>query len=102
MSDRFSVTSMLVSAATKRDDRAIYTLTGDLCQMANQGNFLQKAGFRVGMIDVYPGLHTEDDFKAALKAIWDNGVDGWWHYEKQYIKYGICTKEDFAIRLGRK
>lgn len=84
------------------DDGAKFTLDGDLSQMANQETFLRNAGFRVGRIDVYPGLYTEEDHKAALKMIWDNRVDGWWHYDKDYLKYGICTKEQFDTRLGVK
>lgn len=94
--------SLIKSGANKQNDGATFTLEGDLSQMSNQERFLENHGFRIGRIDCYPGLYTEEDYKAALKAIWDNRVDGWWHYEEDYIKYGITTKELFGSRLGRE
>ena len=97
-----SVYDLLLSAAQKCNDGVKFTLDGDLSQMATQGEFLRKAGFRVGRVDVYPGLYTEEDYKAALKAIWENRVDGWWNYEEKYVEYGICTSEEFRAYLGVK
>jgi hypothetical protein len=96
------VCGLIKSSADKRDDGVKYTLEGNLCQMATQERYLRNRGFRVGRMDCYPGLYTEEDHQAALKAIWTNRVDGWWHYEDEYVHYGICTSEEFGARLGRK
>ena len=96
------VMALIESATDKRNDGKLFTLEGDLSQMANQRDFLEKRGFRVGRIDCYPGLFTEEDYRKALTAIWENRVDGWWHYDEDYVKYGICTMEQFNTRLGRK
>lgn len=97
-----TVLGLIKSAADKRNDGVLFTLEGDLSQMSSQSAFLRANGFRVGRVDCYPGLFTEDDYKAALKAIWENRVDGWWHYCDEYVKYGIATKEEFDARLGVK
>ncbi len=102
MNNQAGVLNLIQSASNKRNDGRLFTLEGDLSQMANQSDFLEKKGFRVGRIDCYPGLFTEDDYRKALAAIWENRVDGWWHYDEDYVKYGICTMEQFNNRLGVK
>ena len=37
-------------------------------------------------------------FKNALTAIWTYKPEGWWHYDDEYVKYNICTKEDILNR----
>ena len=69
-------------------------LKGDLCQMGAQGSFLEKRGLSLRRSDVYQIVHPEDVEK-ALRAIWIEKIEGWWHYEESYIKYDICTAEEF-------
>jgi len=45
---------------------------------------------------------SEEEFKKALKLIWGFRTDGWWHYEDQYIKYEICTKDEFWAALNKQ
>lgn len=77
-----------------------FLLDGDLSQMLRQEEFLSSRGMDVGHSDVYPGLYTEEDFKKALKLIWDNRVDGWWNYKTEYINHAICTSELFDSALN--
>ena len=67
---------------------------GDLCQMAAQKNFLNSRGISTFQKDVYPCI-KKSDLKTALELIYNHYVDGWWHYEDEYVKYGICTSEEF-------
>jgi len=76
-----------------------YYFDGDLCQMAEQKNFLQRRGFNIIMSDVYPTVKTEEEFKKALRLIWDNKIEGWWHYIEYYVKYGICSRLEFRKAL---
>lgn len=75
-----------------------FFLDGDLSQMSIQRNFLQARGFDVKQNNVYPCL-KEEDVEKALKLIWDNRVEGWWHYQEKYAELKICTKEEFFARL---
>ena len=103
MQDRFSmssgVASLISSAIQGRSDSVRFLLSGSLSQMSAQEQFLLGAGFTVGRSDVYPCFHTEDEFKRALEAIWKNRVAGWWHYDGRYVKYGICTLDEFRTAL---
>jgi len=79
----------------------MYTLDGDLGQMAEQMMQLKRFGLNVRQSGAYPGFETETKYKEALKLIWDNNIDGWWHYLNQYIKYEICTEKQYLARLRR-
>lgn len=48
----------------------------------------------------YPVVKTWDK-KEALKLIWSNNVEGWWHYQDEYVKMEICTAELFKAKLNR-
>ena len=72
-----------------------YTFSGDLRQMSQQDDFLRERGFDVGRINVYPSVKTEEEFKRALRAIYEARCPGWWHYSSRYIQYGICTAAEF-------
>lgn len=103
------VYSLMESAAKDHDGRKghqagfQYLLDGDLCQMSTQEEFLRSHGFDVGRCNVYPAVRTEEEFKRALRAIWENKVAGWWHYKDKYGKYGICTAEKCdAALLGER
>ncbi len=93
------VASLLASAKNGRSDSIKFTLRGDLGQMGEQETFLRERGFDVGRSNVYPGLFTEEDFQRALQAIWQYRIPGWWHYEAEYVKYGICSGEKFKAAL---
>lgn len=96
-----TITDLLYAAANHRNDQGYaFSLTGDLCQMVSQKNFLLERGFTIGQSDVYP-LIKEEDVKIALTAIWEYKVEGWWHYDKKYYELKICTKEQFDKALGR-
>ena len=92
----------LIQSAANKERNASYSfyLDGDLSQMSNQKQFLVKNGFDVKQNDVYPCLKQED-VKSALELIWNNRVDGWWHYSKKYVEHNICTEEEFRNRLNR-
>lgn len=70
-------------------------LKGDLSQMGSQARFLKIRGFELRHEDVYRVVSAEDA-KKALAAIWIAKIEGWWHYKDLYIKYGICTAEEFG------
>lgn len=76
-----------------------YYFEGDLCQMSKQRDFLSRCGIKVVMSNVYPTVETEEEYKNALALIWINKCEGWWHYDKQYAKYGICRKSEYVKRL---
>jgi hypothetical protein len=67
---------------------------GDLNQMGLQKKFLLGHHIALRMQDVYPVVKAEHA-EAALRLIWSHKVEGWWHYSKQYLKYNICTKEQY-------
>jgi hypothetical protein len=89
--------NLLEAAVGKRcDEGFIYTVSGDLSQMSAQKRFLESQGVVLGQVDVYPALRTEKDFLAAVRLIWENRIDGWWHYEKEIVEnLKLCSKEDF-------
>jgi hypothetical protein len=71
-----------------------FFLEGDLSQMAGQRNFLNARGIETQQKDVYPCVR-EHEVKEALTMIWENKIEGWWHYGDEYPKYSVCTKEEF-------
>lgn len=98
--DLAGVASLLMKAktgATAKDYK--FFLDGDLRQMSAQGDYLRNRGFDVAFNNVYPCLHTEEEFKRALGLFYSCGVEGWWNYREKLINYGICTKEDYTKKL---
>ncbi len=75
-----------------------FTLEGDLGQMGSQMNFLLGQGFDVQQRNVYP-IIKECDVEKALKLIYENKIEGWWHYDYEYEKFGICSKEKYNKKL---
>lgn len=72
---------------------------GDLHQMGVQELFLRQHGFNVHQVDVFPAIKTKEEYIDALKAIYRNYVDGWWNYKDHYVRYGICTEEEFKKKF---
>ena len=75
-----------------------FFLSGDLSQMATQKQFLSNMRIVTKQNNVYPCLR-EVDIEKSMTLIWKNKVEGWWHYKDQYVKYGICTEDEFMKRL---
>jgi len=75
-------------------------MSGDLSQMGTQRRVLNRHGVETIQSDVYPCIKQED-IPRAMKIIWDNRVEGWWHYESEYVAHSICSKEEFKTRLMR-
>jgi hypothetical protein len=73
-------------------------LSGDLNQMATQRIFLKRRGLNLNQVDVYPVVN-KDDVIQALTMIWVDSIEGWWHYKDEYIKYDICTEDQFKAKL---
>jgi len=92
----------LIEAAQNNEKHENYTffLDGDLSQMSSQKRFLNERGISTKQNNVYPCLR-QSDVKEALTLIWEQRCDGWWHYCKYYVEFGICTKEEFNNRLQR-
>jgi hypothetical protein len=93
------VYGLMMHAVNKRNDTGFASLQGDLNQMSIQAEALRAQGFDIGFSDVYPIVRTEDDFKRALKLLWDREIPGWWHYLERMVEYGICTKESWQEKL---
>ena len=87
------------SGANGHGSGIYYLFDGDLSQMSHQEDFLRSRGFDVGRRNVYPGVATETEFQAALKAIWENRAPGWWHYRTKFANYGICSEAQFDQAL---
>jgi len=90
----------LLSDLDSRNAEYSFFLDGDLCQMASQRSFLNNHGVITKQNNIYPCV-KECDREKALRLIWENRVEGWWHYEESYVKFNICTKEEFRTRLSR-
>ena len=69
----------------------MFLLNGDLCQMSAQKQFLQRRGYNVTQIDIYPAFNNEEEYVRALADILDNKIEGWWNYSKQYKKYSLIV-----------
>ena len=69
----------------------MFLLNGDLCQMGTQKQFLQRRGYNVTQVDVYPALQNEEEYVRALADILDNKIEGWWNYSEQYKKYSLIV-----------
>jgi len=76
-----------------------FYIQGDLNQMGLQRRFLQTSCFiEVQQSDVRPVIKQED-VKRALISIFNDKIEGWWHYLDKYIELNICTKEQFNEEL---
>jgi hypothetical protein len=73
---------------------------GDFCQLIYQVYFLAKNGFDLEFHHIYPYVKTEEEYEKALRLIFDEECDGWWHYLEYYKKFEICTEEEFNIKLN--
>ena len=94
------VGSLIASAASGRKDEGFtFLLDGDLMQMRAQEKFLKGRGMKVGRWDCYPALSSQDDFNQAIKLIWENKIEGWWHYKAKLVAIGACTAEEFDKAL---
>ena len=93
--------NMLVQAKKNEShkDYSIY-LNGDLCQMSAQEKFLKSHGVDVKFNNVYPCVRTCDE-ERTFRLMWEYKCDGWWHYDKEYIKFNICSKEEFKETLTK-
>lgn len=79
-----------------------YSLQGDLCQMLAQKKAMDLYGVPYIMQDVYPTIEGDNDYKRALIIIWDDRIEGWWHYKEEYVRFGICSEEEFNTRLHKQ
>jgi hypothetical protein len=93
------VFGLMLHAVNKSNAHGFASLQGDLNQMSIQAEALRAHGFEIGFSDVYPIVKTEDDFKRALRLLWDHEVPGWWHYKEKMTQYGICTEESWKEKL---
>ena len=89
----------LIDSAIKEENNEDHTffLEGDLSQMSQQKIFLNNRGIYTKQRNVYPCLKEEDVTK-ALTLICTNKVEGWWNYDKEYLKRGILTQEQILNR----
>lgn len=94
------VLGLLGSANHYDEGYAFYVGNGDLVQMSAQKEFLRRRGFDIGQRDVYPCVKTEEEQVRALKAIWEARVDGWWNHDRDLVRLGICTREEYNTALG--
>ena len=92
----------LIESAIKGEKNEEFTffLSGDLSQMSTQRSALNLGGVETKQNNVYPCVR-EKDIPKALGIIWNNRVEGWWHYEDLYVKHSICTSEEFKTSLMR-
>jgi hypothetical protein len=92
------VLNLLSSRDSKASDDYSFCLSGDINQMSIQKEFLKNQRFNVAQSNVYPVL-KEEDVPAALKAIFEYKVQGWWHYKEKYVELKICSSEEFDTEL---
>jgi hypothetical protein len=83
-----------------KENKFINVLCGDLNQLARQRIILNSRGVETRQSDVFPCVMRKD-VPEALKIIWEGSIEGWWHYEDLYLKYGICTEEEFKARMSK-
>lgn len=101
----WSVAPGMWDALANRDDnRAYYTLSGDLGQMGTMYRFLLDRGYPVVKWDVHPGFAKDQEaqYIRALRDIFEWRVEGWWNQERDLVKYGVCTQEAYDLALGRQ
>jgi len=85
----------------RRQDPITHAFTGDLQQMGAQRAFITQHGIKVGVNGGIPGVFSEDDWKKSLALIWERKIAGWWQYERDFRKYGICTAEEISEARSR-
>jgi len=73
---------------------------GGLRHLAVLQELLHQEGLDVGFVGAYPAVKTEDALRKGLTLIWENKIEGWWHYLDQYTTYGICTRAQFDAALN--
>jgi len=89
------IADLLMSAVNKVEvskKEFNFYLQGDLCQMGLQKSFLLEHDFIVEQSDVYPVLN-EADVPKALTLLFENKIEGWWHYKKELSELGITSEE---------
>ena len=79
----------------------MFALQGDLNQLGEQEHKLRQAGFILKQWDVIPYFEDAKDFEKALNFIWFRKIKGWWLYKDEYVKYGICTAEEWREELKK-
>jgi hypothetical protein len=79
----------------------MFHLNGDLKQMATQMVVLKERGIKVEVDGGIPFVE-EKDYHRALLIIWVNAIHGWWNYKDDFLKYAICTEEQFMKRLKKE
>jgi len=89
----------LIGSHGTHDEGYRFTFSGDLNQMAQQKAFLQDNFFEVGQCGVYPAVKDQETYNRAIKAIWENRIEGWWNYEDKLIALQACTHEEFRAAL---
>lgn len=99
-----SIYDLIANACRDKDgnnykDYSVH-LTGDLCQMSAQHDFLRNHGISVRLSNVYPCIRPCDE-KRVFELIWLYKCEGWWHYMDQYVRLGICTEQQFKDYLHR-
>lgn len=104
--NNLSVTSRVFGLLSRQDSiparRPVFTIEGDLNQMALQQELLDGHGIATGNAGVYPVLYEEGQVTQALTLIWNSKVDGWWHYKAKYVEHKVCTAEEFHQALERQ
>lgn len=91
----------LTALAGRHDRRAHYVFSGDLSQMGTIEAYLRMQGFAVVKCDVYPGFPKDQfsEYIRALRLLYEEKIEGWWNQEEALIAHGICTPQEFRIRL---
>lgn len=89
----------LLGSSRTHDEGCMFTFSGDLNQMSVQKAFLQDNFFEVGQCGVYPAVKDQETFDRAIKAIWENRVEGWWNYKDKLITLQACTNDEFMAAL---
>ena len=75
------------------------TIRGDLNQIFEQKDKLGRCwGVQITGSHLTFIIH-EQSVKLALRMLYDDTIEGWHHYEDEYIQHGICTKEEFLKKL---
>ena len=97
------VFNLIKAAADKKEapSEFDFLLDGDLCQMSAQKEFLIDNGIEIRQQNVYPAIKNIDVGK-SLTIIYQYCIPGWWNYLEHYLKYKICTKEEYNEKLDKQ
>jgi hypothetical protein len=83
---------------------AYYIFSGDLNQMGIIEDKLRNAGFNVCRTasGTYPGFPRNEleEYKRALKYVYDNHIEGWWNQLHYFLEHGICTQEEYNLHFN--